>query len=297
MALSDQTKPLMQRLVKGESLSTADIIAYGRNKKAPTAMIQALQDTRLSALTVIIDLGRPMLPENSEKMIPARPAPIVTDPDVVSCLVSLIEDGDAAIRKKACSSLAAIVPPSCLKSHTNAILAAIRRYPTMDGALILLGKTDSPQGLSLLEAMPELSSTSSDNAIMVRARLGDKKAEQSIIDAYEKAHNTEEKMALAARLGYVASERTIRLLASEIRSPEFIYWNKRSRHSLRIEIIEGLHMAFPTEPLFWKPFYIPSDDSYYDSIEKWLVANRGISWNRPRPPFLYEEEAPSAPPR
>ena len=70
-----------------------------------------------------------------------------------------------------------------------------------------------------------------------------------------------------------------------------------SRRSLRIYLIEGLHRAFLTEPLFWKPYYKPENDSYYERIEAWLVSHVGAKWTQPRPPFLYEEDAPLPPGR
>lgn len=99
---------------------------------------------------------------------------------------------------------------------------------------------------------------------------------------------------IAWRLGYAGTDRLVDLLAQEMRSPETYVWNKRSRRSLRVHIIEGLHLAHPTEPIFWKPFFPPEDDSYYAAIEAWLVDHRGSTWSRPRPPFLYEESAPQA---
>jgi len=64
---------------------------------------------------------------------------------------------------------------------------------------------------------------------------------------------------------------------------------------MRVHIIEGLHRAFPTEPVFWPPQFKPSDDSYYEAIEKWITDNLGVTCDQPRPAFLYQEDAPVLP--
>jgi len=296
MASLEQCKSIMQRLVAGESMSTKEIMEYGKLRGASNALIAMVRDSRLSALNVIVELGRPILPEDAKESIPERPGPIVTDTAVIAYVVSLMEDSDAEIRTQAFQVLGELVPAPNLKPHTQQIIAAIQRYPVTTGALILLGKTDSFKALELLNANQLIGSTSSDDALMVRARLGDTHAENAVVEAYEKAADVGEKMALAPRLGYIASKKTLHALATEMRSPEFIYWNQKSRRSLRVDIIKGFHLAFPTEPLFWEPFYRPTDDGYYEGIEKWLEKKTGVAWTRSRPPFLYLEDAPSPPP-
>jgi hypothetical protein len=64
---------------------------------------------------------------------------------------------------------------------------------------------------------------------------------------------------------------------------------------MRVHIIEGLNRAFPTEPVFWRPFYRPEGDSYYETIENWITENLGVTWDQPRPEFLYQEDAPVLP--
>lgn len=293
MTTLTQVQQIILQLTNNESLSTQEIMRLGQSPDASVVMIQTTKELRLSSLDVLIELGRPILPEDKPATLPQRPGQIISEPHVIAYLVELLEDNYSDIRSKACSALAEFVPPALMKTHIKAILKAIQHYPDMDKALLLLGKTDIPEALEILNHNSILSNSSEDDAIMVRARLGDKKAEDAIIKAYSQANSPEEKGALAPRLGYVASQQTILLLAREMRNPAFYYWNKKSRRSLRIHIIEGLHRAFPAEPLFWTPYYTPADDSYYDSIEKWLVGKLKISWNVPRPEFLYQEDAPS----
>ncbi|HTU63569.1 MAG TPA: hypothetical protein VMF89_34135, partial [Polyangiales bacterium] len=192
------------------------------------------------------------------------------------------------------SALAGLVPAALLAQHTLAIHEAVKLHPTEDGALLLLGKSaDKVDALKLLEDVPELAASDEDNAIMVRARLGEVAAETALLRAYQAAQDAEERGALALRLGYAATPRLIELLASEIRSAQHYVWNMRSRRSLRVHIVAGLHLAFPTEPVFWKPFFTPNSDAYYEVVEAWLKQHLGTTWPTPRPEFLYEEQAPS----
>jgi hypothetical protein len=45
------------------------------------------------------------------------------------------------------------------------------------------------------------------------------------------------------------------------------------------------------EPIFWKPDGTPREDSYYQHIEEWVTAKLEITWDAPRPSFLYETDA------
>lgn len=293
MTTDKQVREILLRLTDHESLSTREVMQFGDNPDAPTTLIRTLNDLRLSTLDVMIELGRPVLPEDKPASLPRRPGQVVTDSTVVSYLVELLNDNYREMRSRACRALAELAPPSSLKPHLPDILGAVRRYPDMDRAVLLLGKTDTPEALRILNESEVLRTTDADDVIMVRARLGDQRAEQALIAAYTDTVDPQEKGALALRLGYAATPQTIRLLATEMRNPAFYCWNKQSRRSLRLHIIQGLHQAFPEEPLFWKPFFSPADDSYYGAIETWLTEHTKVTWDVPRPEFLYQEDAPT----
>lgn len=132
-------------------------------------------------------------------------------------------------------------------------------------------------------------------SMLALAKLGDKKAEKKVLEKYEDAHGPKKKAEAALDLGYVATDKTVMALARDIRTTEVYIWLAQSRRSMRVHIIMGLHRAFPTEPVFFPPIIKPKDDSYYEKVEQWLTNRLGVTWDRPRPPFLYEEEAPRLP--
>jgi hypothetical protein len=293
------TKELSQKflanIIQNGVPSTADIIEFSRNQGASETLLSTYGDLRKLTLSAFVDLGRPLLPAVEQEMIPERLGPIVSNPEIVAYFVSLLRDTDRDIRNRVSTVLEELVPAVMLKPYHDRISSAIRQYPDMDGALLLTGKLLRDEGLSILNSPFMQKYSTSDNYIMASARLGETKAEAALLKAYHDTQDPEEKGALALRLGYASTNATIKLLAAEIRSPEFYYWNQRSRRSLRVDIIEGLHVAFPTEQIFWEPFNRPVNDSYYEAIEQWLTKKLGASWSDDRPPFLYQEDAPIPP--
>jgi hypothetical protein len=289
------SQKFLANIIQNGVPSTEDIISFSRNEGAPETLLSTYGELRKLTLSVFVDLGRPLLPAVEQEMIPERLGPLVSNPEIITYLVSLLRDTDRDIRNRVSTVLEELVPAALLKPHFDRIASAIRQYPDMDGALLLTGKLPKEEGMSILNSPYMQKYNSSDNFIMAHARLGDAKAESAIISAYHDTLDPEEKGALALRLGYVATNATIKILAEEIRSPEFYYWNQRSRRSLRVHIIEGLHIAFPTEQIFWEPFHKPVDDSYYVGIEQWLAKKLGVTWSKDRPPFLYQEDAPIPP--
>lgn len=291
---------LVERLEEGETLTTDELLELGEQPDAVDTLIGFSDESearRLALLPTIIELGRVVIAENEETDEPERPGPIVTDPEVIAYLVQRLDDDASEVRDTASEALAEMVPSELLVEYTEVLLRQIEEFPENDSALLLLGKLDDPtRALELLDDTPALGAADSDNVIMVRARLGDPDAERALYAAYFDTDEPEEKGALAPRLGYAATDLTLEVLADEIRSPDTYFWVRTARRTLRIHIIEGLHLAFPMEPLFWTPFYRPEDDGYYEAIEQWLTDRLGTTWNRPRPEFLYQEDSP-APPR
>jgi hypothetical protein len=114
-----------------------------------------------------------------------------------------------------------------------------------------------------------------------------------LIEEYRKEKRDGPKREQAAMLGFVATPKAILALARDLRNPMTYEWNQMSRRSFRVHVIEGLGKAYPMEPLLWKPDGTPRDDRYYDGIEAWAEAKLGVTWDTPRPPFLYEMEAPT----
>lgn len=287
---------IMIQLESGGGLSTQEILEYAKTPNGIANFIDALQKgtaiQRQFGVSPLVDMGRYMIPAHDN--IPEWPGPIVVNEATINYLVQLLDDPHSSVRGPACIALAALVPGNLIERQTPAILTSISLYPSTDGAIILLGKTGSDKAIELLN-QDEVSGANPDDTEMALARLGVVESQNALIKAYLNADNVEEKALQARRLGYVSSDRTKRILAEDIRTPLTYMWHPPARRSLRIHIIEALHLAFPEEAIFWQPIVTPSDDSYYQAIEDWLNKTLGTKWTQPRPDFLYEEDSPIMP--
>jgi hypothetical protein len=288
----------MARLASGRVLNTVETMALGADPDAVAALASALRDApaavRQKGVSLMTDLGRIRVPP--EGVVRERPGPIVVVTGVVEFLVSALDDTDPDVRRKAGVTLAGLVPGDLLKPRAQALVEAFKRHPTTDGALIVLGKTASPAARAFVDAEPAFLNAPPEDLEMVRARLGDAKAEDAVIVAYIGARTPQDKALQARRLGYVATDRAVHLLARDIRTPETYAWIDAALRSMRLHVIEGLHLAYAREPVFWPPYISPGDDSYYERVEAWLTQHLGVRWDQPRPPFLYQQDAPMAVP-
>ena len=291
---STSLSAILARLDDGQAFGTDEVIRCKRVPDLIPDVIASLrgrpQRTRQAGLLFLVDLGRPVVKAEGE--LPERLAPLVDDPAVVAHLVTLLTEPAPDLRNGACLTLVNEVPDPLVRDHIPAILDGIRRYPATDGAALLLGKTGADAARVLMLATPDLCDRSAGDNLAAFARLGDRTAEDALIDAYRKGVDPREKADTALRLGYVGTLRCVLTLARDVRTPEAYVWHSLSRRSMRVHVIEGLHRALPIEPLLWPPFFKPQDDSYYEAIEAWLTRNLAVTWDRSRPEFLYEEDAP-----
>ena len=292
-----QAAPILDRLQAGESLTTEEVVRHRSDPAILPALLRAVKDrppqVRRAALPLLVDLGRPVQKAHGD--VPELLAPYLDEPSVVAHLVGALGDEDMGVRNTAALALAAEVPEPALRDHSREVIEAIRKYPGTDGAALLLGRIGAEAGRRLILSTPKLRDASPADTRVALGRLGDHGAESELIKAYQEAKDPEDKAKDALRLGHLGTPRAVLALARDMRTPEAYVWRMNSRRSMRVHLIEALHVAFLTEPAFWRPFYKPEDDSYYDGVERWLTANLGVTWSRPRPEFLYEEDAPIMP--
>lgn len=296
---SPLSESILKRLDAADSFSSREAMEFRRQPDAVARLYSAIQhgevQRRQAGLRLLIQIGKAVIPAEGSQ--PEVPGPIVDNPAVVKALLEMLTDPDGDVRRQSCVTLAGLVPGDLIHPHAGAILAALKRYPSTDGALILLGKTGTPDALRLLEERPEIGQASPEDVRLVRARLGEREAEAAEIRAYGAASDPRARADAARRLGYIGTRQTVTVLARDIRTPLTYVWLVKSERSFRLHVIEGLHLAFMHEPIFWRPYFKPSDDSYYEKIEKWLTDHLGVTWDHPRPPFLYEEDSPTPVPQ
>jgi hypothetical protein len=228
---------------------------------------------------------------------PPTPGPLVDDPLVVRELVARLGDPVRDVRGAAAALLVERVPDGLVRDHSAAIIAAVGKQPATDNAALLLGKTGAAAAEKLLRGEAALRDAAPLETRAALGRLGDRQAEAEVIEACQREKDPQRRAQLLPGLGYMATVQSVLYLAREIRTPESYVWVMKARRSMRIHVIEALHRAFPAERVFWRPPLKPDGDAYYEAVEAWIARNLGVTWSTPRPPFLYEEDAPAAPRR
>lgn len=236
------------------------------------------------------NLGGQILEAEGE--VPARIGPYLIVDEIVSLLVEALNAEDPEVRDEACRILANDTPDSLVRNHTSLIEKAWVTFPEIAGGALLIGKLGNQRALELFGVSHELQKTDSIEVQAVFGKLGQLEKEAALVTAYQNETDPKEKRNLAWYLGYMAQPKSLIALAGDLRSPFAYEWNQKAKRTFRIHVISALSRAYPREPLLWKPFFRPTGDEYYASIETWAEQTLGIEWNQPRPPFLYEQDVP-----
>jgi len=133
----------------------------------------------------------------------------------------------------------------------------------------------------------------------VRARLGDRQAEQQLIDAFRAAEDFRAKSDLATLLGYVGTDASVKALISEFNSPvvgEFKYM----RVSIRCAIILALGRIYPDQPLLTSELrrIIENGDDEYGAgnlrkyladVAAWAAKTLRVSFEPAALPVFYQK--------
>jgi hypothetical protein len=218
--------------------------------------------------------------------------PYLVEKSLIGAVVEALSDSNEGLRSKACEILALKVPDRLLHPNAASIEIALAKHPGMGHAARLAGKLPRRIAKRLLASSKEIPDAEQPELDAVFGKLGDTKRESRLIEAYDHETDSRLKTRMALLLGYAATPRCLRMLVRELRTPQYYEWNGRGKRSFRMHIIEALSLAYPEEPLLWKPYSYPSGDEYYARIEGWAMKELGAKWDRPRPPFLWEEQVP-----
>jgi len=204
----------------------------------------------------------------------------------------LMQETNLDVRDKAAQLLVNNFPSSYIAPLAPDILKVVRQSQPLDERIRLLGKTGCAEARSLLLADEQFRKESAAGTDMALARLGDVERSLKFVKAYEATENPEEKARLAADLGYIGDASCVMALARSIRCP-MIYERGAARVAVRIEIVRALGEVYPETKVFWVDLMNrPTNDSWYASVEEWLVRHLGVKWDKPRPPYFYSEIRP-----
>lgn len=160
---------------------------------------------------------------------------------VVRVLVTALSSEAASVRRRALFYLLNHARPAHLAEQARRIKEALASRPVPDGpALLARLPLDAAERAAWL-GRPDLPPK-------VRARLGDRAAEDRLIEQFTGATTYDEASRLAADLGYVGGPRAGSALAAALASDLFqsgVY----ERLSLRCDVIRALGRIHPDEPM------------------------------------------------
>lgn len=230
--------------------------------------------------------------------VPGEFGPYLIDESIVAVLVSAVAGTkDPDLLRAATHILAKITPDSLVRNHADEIETALARHKDLRWKGLLIGKLGNRRGLKVILDSKSYLEGNPSEAFAVLGKLGSTESEQKLIEEYLAEKEGKQKDGLAQLLGYMATPKAVNILAADLRSPITYAWNQKAQRSFRLHVIEALSLAYPFEPLLWRPRFRPTGDAYYEEIEQWAEKTIGVKFTRPRPPFLYQEDAPMRRPR
>jgi hypothetical protein len=248
------------------------------------------------AVDNLADLGRQWAEPNGG--VPGHFGPFLVDESIVGTIVAVLaKSTNPEFLDAATKILAKRTPDSLVRNHAAVLESVIAHRNDLRWKGLLLGKLGSQRGLRVIQDSKSYLEGNPHESLAVLGKLGRKDAEAKLIDAYLQEKDGTQKEALAELMGYMGTPKALNILAADLRTPLTYAWNQMAQRSFRLHVIEALSHAYPFEPLLWVPFYRPTGDAYYEEIENWAVKSLGVTFTRPRPPFLYQEDAPMMRPR
>jgi hypothetical protein len=286
---------ILAKIKASHSFRPEEVRAYQENPHVyPLLMerLRTLEDAgQAAAIDRFDDLGAALVAGEGGEGLAF--APYISNHFLIQGLVEFLGDKGEDVREAAVRQIFANVPDLYLRNHGKEVAEKLVAYPQTSRAAQLLAKTGSERALALIRSNRAIREQDELWTAQALAKLGDSAKEDFLIGKYRKEKDDGEKRELALMLGFVATPRTILALARDLRNPMTYEWNQTGLRSFRVHVIQGLSRAYPMEPLLWKPDGTPRDDRYYDAIEDWAESKLGVTWDAPRPPFLYEMEVPA----
>jgi hypothetical protein len=228
---------------------------------------RATQSMRAEAVENIADLGRQWVEPTGDH--PGQLGPFLVDEFIVGATVTAVASStDMDFIRAATKILATKTPDSLLRNHAAQLESFLAKQPNLRWKGLLIGKLGNRRGLKVIQGSKSYLEGNPSEALAVLGKLGDTEAERNLIQEYHGEKDGTQKEGLAQLLGYMATPKALNTLAADLRTPFTYAWNQMAQRSFRLHVIEALSLAYPFEPLLWRPRYRPTGDAYYEQIEE-----------------------------
>lgn len=239
---------------------------------------------REQIVRLLVDLGRRADPLFS------RGAAILRDPVIIAALTGPALSADDAAREAALSGIHEFVPASALAVHGDSLTRDFERFPSSSSFLVL-AKAKPAQARAAVQKIAVTPRWKEDRSARIAlAAFGDLAVEQSFTDPFASTQDAGEFARLAQQIGWIGSMTALRALADQVRTSLIFEIPNAVRRSSRLDVIAALSFNFPDEPVLF-PNKITSEQSY-EAVENFCRSRFGVTWSKPRPPFLTQQPFP-----
>lgn len=286
---------ILVKVKESYSFKPEEVVSFQENPHVYPALLERMKSLddklQVKCLERFDELGAPVIghPEDGTPYL----APYIANLVLIKYLVDFLGDGNRHAREAAARQIFENVPDIYIRNHVKEVIENLVSFPQTSRAAQILAKTGSEQALSIIRSNRIIREQGELWTVQALAKLGDSLKEDHIIRLYKQEKDEGRKRDYAWMLGYVATPKTILTLARDLRNPMTYEWNQTALRSFRVHVIQGLSRAYPMESVLWKPNGTPMDDRYYEAIEEWASSKLGVTWDVPRPPFLYEMDVPT----
>jgi hypothetical protein len=205
-------------------------------------------------------------------------------PGIISMLVQDGLSKDDLGREAALTTLQDLVPVTFLKPHEKALTADLDERPGPT-AFLVVAKT-KPAGAApvVRKLMGSPRWAKEEKAKVAAAALGNVGFEKEFSEPFVETGDPKEKARLARILGWIGTESALRTLASEFRTDLVIDQVGIARKSVRLDILAAVRYNLPEETVLYENRI--NNDNGYAQVERFFEQRFGVSWSKPRPPYL-----------
>jgi len=223
----------------------------------------------------------------------ARPrgADALRDPRVITAMVVHGLSKTDGAKETCLDAMIKNVPAALLVPHGDALAASLSAGPDQTTALAV-AKAKPASGLAALDKAAKATKWFRDSreAELLRAALGEGRAEGKVIAAFNGEKDPVKKRAFARELALVGTPATLKTLGSALRTPVVYETPSAVAYSQRLDILAALQIAYPDEPaVFTNTIH---DDAGYARAEAFVEKQLGVTWSSARPPFLTMQGRP-----
>lgn len=201
-------------------------------------------------------------------------------------------------REAAMDALRKLVTHADLASFGEAYVKSLESAPSEE-AFLLVAKAKPLAAKPVVDRLASLPRWKPVEAARIaRAALGDIAIESEFLLIANNAEAASDGKALAralGTLGLIGTAGTLKAVAERLRTPITVLVPNASEESVRLSVLGALLYNFPDHPELYPNNIITDED--YAAAERFCTTTLGVTYTKPRPPFMKYRPFPIPLPR